>query len=126
MVKKLVKYDVIIVGAGAAGCLAAISSLDQNSKILLLDCKSFEEIGNKVCGDAMSADHFGAVNLTPPKNIIRNKVDAVTVFSPSGKYSYNVEGRGYALDRYGFGRWLLNLALDKGAILKHYTKNNDY
>jgi geranylgeranyl reductase family protein len=116
------KYDIIVVGAGASGCLSSISASDRKCKVLMLETKNFEKIGEKVCGDAISSGHFDAVGLSPPKNIIKNNVDNISIYSPSGKYSYNVEGAGFALDRFKFGRWLLNEALDRGIELKHDTK----
>ncbi|MCP8316576.1 MAG: FAD-binding protein, partial [archaeon] len=117
------RYDIIIVGAGSAGCLAGMTSAENGSKVLMLDCKDFKEIGKKVCGDAIGAHHFKNVHLkNPPSNTIRSKINAIVVCSPSGKHSYKVEGEGYALNRYEFGRWLLDQALDKGVELKPNTK----
>ncbi|MCP8317888.1 MAG: geranylgeranyl reductase family protein [archaeon] len=117
------RYDIIIVGAGSAGCLTGITSAENGSKVLMLDCKDFKEIGKKICGDAIGAHHFKNVNLkNPPSNVIRSKIDAIVVCSPSGRHSYKVEGEGYALNRYEFGRWLLDQALDKGVELKPNTK----
>jgi digeranylgeranylglycerophospholipid reductase len=122
-VQRLQRYDIIIVGAGTAGCLAGMTSAEQGSKVLMLDCKDFKEIGKKICGDAIGAHHFKSVELkTPPNNVIRSKINAIIVCSPSGRHSYKVEGEGYALNRYEFGRWLLDQALDKGVELKPNTK----
>lgn len=110
-------------GAGTAGCVAAMTSAEQGSKVLMLDCKDFKDIGKKICGDAIGAHHFKNVNLkNPPSNTIRSRINAVIVCSPSGRHSYKVEGEGYALNRYEFGRWLLDQALDKGVELKPNTK----
>ncbi|MEM3436957.1 MAG: geranylgeranyl reductase family protein [Nitrososphaerales archaeon] len=117
------RYDIIIVGAGTAGCIAGMTSAEQGSRVLMLDCKDFKEIGKKICGDAIGAHHFKSVGLkNPPNSTIRGKINAVVICSPSGKHSYKVEGEGYALNRYEFGRWLLDQALDKGVELKSNTK----
>jgi len=119
----LQRYDIIIVGAGSAGCLAGMTSAEHGSKVLMLDCKDFKEIGKKVCGDAIGSHHFKSVHLkNPPSNAVRSKINSIVVCSPSGNYSYKVEGEGYALNRYEFGRWLLDQALDKGVELKPNTK----
>ncbi|MCP8322998.1 MAG: NAD(P)/FAD-dependent oxidoreductase [Candidatus Methylarchaceae archaeon HK02M2] len=119
----MLKYDLIIVGAGTAGCMAGIAAAEQSSKVLMLDCKDFKEIGEKVCGDAIGKHHFKTVKLkNPPSNVIKGRMDAIFVYSPSGRHGYEVEGDGYALNRYEFGRWLLNQALDKGVEMKSNTK----
>lgn len=103
--------------------MAGITASEHSSKVLMLDCKEFKEIGKKVCGDAIGAHHFKTAELkNPPSDVIRGRIDAVLVHSPSGKHSYEVEGEGYALNRYEFGRWLLNQALDKGVELRPDTK----
>jgi geranylgeranyl reductase family protein len=113
----------MIIGAGTAGCLAGITAAEQGSKVLMLDCKDFKDIGKKVCGDAIGAHYFENVHLkSPPSSVVRSKMDSIVVCSPSGKHRYKVEGEGYALNRYEFGRWLLDQALDKGVELKPNTK----
>ncbi|MGQ9719388.1 MAG: geranylgeranyl reductase family protein [Nitrososphaerales archaeon] len=117
------KYDVIVVGAGTAGCLAGMTASELGSKVLMLDCKDFKDIGKKVCGDAIGLQHFKNAGLKdPPSDAIRGRMNSIKVYSPSGAHSYKVEGNGYALNRYRFGRWLLDQALDKGAELKSNTK----
>ncbi|MCP8311469.1 MAG: NAD(P)/FAD-dependent oxidoreductase [Candidatus Methylarchaceae archaeon HK02M1] len=117
------KYDLIIIGAGSAGCMASMTASEHSSKVLMLDCKEFKEIGKKVCGDAIGAHHFKTAELkNPPSDVARGRIDAVLVYSPSGRNSYKIEGEGFALNRYEFGRWLLNQALDKGVELRPDTK----
>ncbi len=48
------KYDLIIVGAGPAGCACAYALRHQLIKIALLDKAEFPR--DKICGDALSAD----------------------------------------------------------------------
>src|ERR1044072_5269738 len=45
------KYDVVIVGAGPAGCACALALKDANLKVAILDKQSFPR--DKVCGDAI-------------------------------------------------------------------------
>ncbi|MEQ8302824.1 MAG: geranylgeranyl reductase family protein [Cyclobacteriaceae bacterium] len=47
-------YDIVIVGAGPAGCACAYQLRDSGLKVALIDKDSFPR--DKICGDALSAD----------------------------------------------------------------------
>ena len=53
-------FDVVIVGAGPAGCSCAYMLRDSGLKIALLDKSIFPR--DKVCGDALSADVINQLN----------------------------------------------------------------
>lgn len=58
------KYDVIIVGAGPAGCACALTLKDANLKVALFDKKSFPR--DKVCGDAIPGPAIKTLkNISP-------------------------------------------------------------
>ena len=42
------KFDVVIVGAGTAGCMAAKTSAEKGLKVCLIDRKKASEIGKTV------------------------------------------------------------------------------
>ena len=48
------KFDVVIVGAGPAGCAAAYMLAGNGLKIALIDKESFPR--DKICGDALGGD----------------------------------------------------------------------
>ena len=50
----ILKFDVVIVGGGPAGCAAARMLSGKNLKIALLDKHTFPR--DKICGDAFGAD----------------------------------------------------------------------
>ncbi|MFW9806725.1 MAG: FAD-dependent oxidoreductase, partial [Candidatus Thorarchaeota archaeon] len=52
--------DVVIIGAGSAGCVTARRCAELGLKTLLLDRKPLESVGQKVCGDEISKSHFEA------------------------------------------------------------------
>ncbi len=46
-------YDVVVVGAGTAGCYAAMTACDNGLDVALLERKSRSEAGHIACGDAL-------------------------------------------------------------------------
>ncbi|RLI49736.1 MAG: geranylgeranyl hydrogenase, partial [Candidatus Thorarchaeota archaeon] len=58
--------DVIIVGAGSAGCVTARRCAEMGLRTLILEKKPRELIGKKVCGDEISKSHFDATGIDYP------------------------------------------------------------
>ena len=110
-------YDVLVAGAGVAGLFAAYRLARAGFSVAVVDMKTEDRVGEKVCGDAVGEHHFHEVGLEPP----RVGVDAIAefrgvkVYSPSKKAFVTVHGKGYALDRKAFGQRLLRLATGAGA-----------
>jgi flavin-dependent dehydrogenase len=115
------KYDVVIVGAGTAGCLAAKTAAEAGLKVCIVERKNRREIGEKVCGDALGEHHLRALGLNPPQQgEIERRIEGVKIYSPDLETVFTVRHEdfsGYLLNRRLFGQWLLNLALDEGAVL---------
>ena len=133
------KFDVIVVGAGTAGCMAAYSAAKEGiSKIILIDKKSKNQIGNKICGDGIGINHltFLEDNGFPIKesNIILNKIKTAYLVSPNSTIEdkINIEGHLAIIDRYNFGQTLLKgvleqrvKLLDKSTIKTIKRKTNE-
>lgn len=120
------KYDVIIVGAGSAGCTAGYFLSKGGLRVAIFDMKPRERIGEKVCGDAIGKHHFDEVGIPPPSGDERECVfHGVAIYSPNEKYRIVVKGIGYGVNRYLFGQRLLKMALDNGCELyaQHYALN---
>ncbi|MFQ6075138.1 MAG: geranylgeranyl reductase family protein, partial [Candidatus Bathyarchaeia archaeon] len=113
------KHDIVIVGAGAAGCVAAYFLAKQCFNVVLVERKPQEKIGVKVCGDAVGEHHFKNIGIEPPKlgEDATLMLDNVRVFSPNKRYYVDVYGSAYALDRHRFGQRLLRMAQAAGAAL---------
>src|ERR1051325_3008072 len=58
-------YDVIIVGAGPAGCACALALKDAKLKVALFDKSSFPR--DKVCGDAIPSRAVKTLNSISPE-----------------------------------------------------------
>ena len=110
-------YEIAVAGGGVAGLFFAYLTAREGFRVVVIDMKDEERIGEKVCGDAVGEHHFRNVGLEPP----RLGVDAISVFegvkvfSPSREVFVLAKGRGYALDRKAFGRRLLKKAVNAGA-----------
>ena len=50
--------DVIVIGAGTAGSVAAFTAAKKGLKTIILERKAKEDIGNKVCGDGVGSRHL--------------------------------------------------------------------
>jgi geranylgeranyl reductase family protein len=125
-VPSLEKYDVVIVGAGTAGCLAAKTVAKAGLDVLLIDRKQKQDIGRKICGDAVGQHHFDKLGLTYPKGDELERVMAgVRIYSPDLQSIFDVKGeglKGFLLNRHAFGQRLLKEALDAGTQLKDQTQ----
>lgn len=119
------RFDVIVVGAGTAGCMAAKTVAEAGLKVCLVERKTVEEIGEKVCGDAVGKHHFENLGLNPPKNMeLEKEIPGIKVYSPNLETVFTVQGEGlhgYVLNRRNFGQRLLKEAIDAGANLLEST-----
>jgi len=119
------KFDALVVGAGTAGCLAAKTMAEAGLNVCLIDSKKREEIGAKVCGDALGEHHLTYLGLGKPKGgELEKKIEGVQIFSPDQNTVFTIADKdfiGYILNRRLFGQWLLKTASDEGAVLKDST-----
>ncbi|MEM3615737.1 MAG: NAD(P)/FAD-dependent oxidoreductase [Candidatus Methanomethylicia archaeon] len=109
----MARYDVVVVGAGIAGCYASYLLAKGGLNVALLERKGFNDIGYKVCGDAIGRHHFDNLGLDYPKGEELDCVfEGVEIYSPNEEYSLMVPGEGFGVNRKLFGRRLLKMALD--------------
>jgi len=117
---------VLVVGAGTAGCVAAKTVAEKGLKVCLIDNKKREDIGAKICGDALGEHHFKTLGLEKPQgDELEKRIEGVKIFSPDMKAVFTIEDKdfvGYILNRRLFGQWLLKRAIDKGALLMDSTQ----
>jgi geranylgeranyl reductase family protein len=122
----LEKFDVVIVGAGTAGCLAAKVVGKAGYKVCLIDTKKKEEIGQKICGDALGEHHLTNLSLEKPgKGELTARIEGVKIYSPDLETVFTIEHEdftGYMLNRRLFGQWLLKHAIDEGSMFLDSTQ----
>ena len=120
------KFDALVVGAGTAGCLAAKTIAESGLKVCLVERKRKEEIGEKVCGDALGEHHLKTLGLEKPRSgELEKRIEGIRIFSPDQNTVFTIAHEdfvGYLLNRRLFGQWLLGKALDKGAALMDSTQ----
>jgi flavin-dependent dehydrogenase len=125
-VTDLEKFDVIVVGAGTAGCLAAKTTAEAGLKVCLIERKEKKEIGEKVCGDALGEHHLKTVGLEKPQaGELEKRIEGIKIYSPDLKTVFTIEHEdfmGYILNRRLFGQWLLKKAIDEGSSLFDSTQ----
>jgi geranylgeranyl reductase family protein len=122
--------DVVVVGAGTAGCYAAATVADAGLDVVVVDRKSAEEAGHIACGDALKgADAFPA---SIPKSQIQpaftnTGVDHGRFEIPSEDtvLEIPVPGELAVIDRHEFGRLIIGGAENAGATFHYDTVVRD-
>jgi geranylgeranyl reductase family protein len=119
------KYDVIVVGAGTAGCMTAKNVAKAGLNVCLIERKKKEDIGEKVCGDAVGKHHFDELGLAYPKgDELKSRIEGIKIHSPDLKTTFTVKSEllyGFILNRRLFGQRLVNDAVGAGATLLEST-----
>ncbi len=103
-------YDAIVVGGGPAGVISAYTLARFGKKVVLLDKKKHDQIGNKTCGDALDYSSVLMLNQAfdlelPHGDEVSDVLDKLTVATELGALS--IEAPGYTVDRHVFGQRLL-------------------
>ena len=112
------KFDVIVVGAGTGGSVAARFAAKKGLKVCLIDRKEKKDIGNKICGDAVGTEIFDFLKINRPKNEeLSCRIKGAKLYSPDQKKCIDLtdpKQAGYIINRLEFGQRLLNEAIDSG------------
>jgi len=115
------KFDVIVVGAGTGGCLTAKTIAEAGLKVCMIDRKEKQNIGDKVCGDAIGKHHFDNLGIVHPSGAeLDQTIKGIKVYSPDMETEVNVQGEGvhgYLINRLLFGQRLIKEAKAAGATL---------
>ncbi len=119
------KFDAIVVGSGTAGCLAAKTIAESGLKVCIVEKSKREDIGEKICGDALGEHHLTFLGLEKPNGgELEAKIDGMKIYSPDENTVFTIadkDFKGFILNRRLFGQWLLKKATDNGTVLKDTT-----
>ncbi|MFX0046879.1 MAG: geranylgeranyl reductase family protein [Candidatus Hermodarchaeota archaeon] len=114
-------FDVIVVGAGTGGSIAARFAAKKGLKVCLIDSKEKKDIGDKICGDAVGNEIFDFLKINHPKaEELSCTIKGAKLYSPDLKKCIDLtdpKQAGYIVNRIEFGQRLLNEALDSGVEL---------
>ena len=122
--------DVVVVGAGTAGCYAAASAASDGLDVVVVERKDKGEAGHIACGDALKgADAF-------PEAIPKSKIE--DTFTNTGVdhgrfelpqhdtvLDIPVPGELAVIDRHAFGRHIIDGASESGADFHYDTVVQD-
>ncbi|MCK4319029.1 NAD(P)/FAD-dependent oxidoreductase [Candidatus Micrarchaeota archaeon] len=117
------KYDVIVIGAGPAGTTFARITAEKGMNVLVLDKR--KELGEPVrCAEGLGRREVDIQGLILPKEVISTDIKGSRIVSPSGHELIweDEEATGWVLERKMFDRWLAELAVEKGARIRTYTR----
>jgi geranylgeranyl reductase family protein len=112
-------WDVLVIGAGPAGSVAALHLATQGHRVLLLDKKHFPR--DKACGDGLLSDAQGVLDragLLGRALELGHQVETLSVFSPSG-IECQIRGRYLVVRRRLLDALLARKAVEAGAIFCH-------
>ena len=107
----MLETDILIIGAGPAGSMAAKHAALNGAEVLLIDRKS--EIGSpKRCAEGVSKDGLKRLEVTPDPRWIASEINKVRLVSPNGTDVLLDEDKvklsevGYVLERKVFDKHL--------------------
>ena len=118
MENKQKSFDVIVVGCGTGGTTAARFAAKKGLSVCLIDRKPRDQIGSKICGDAVGNEIFDFLRIKHPKDKeLSCHIKGAKLYSPNLKKCITLldpKQAGYIINRLEFGQRLLNEALDAG------------
>ncbi|MHA2231658.1 MAG: NAD(P)/FAD-dependent oxidoreductase [Candidatus Hodarchaeales archaeon] len=114
-------FDIAVIGAGIAGCLAARTAQRAGLSVALLDRKPGKKIGWKVCGDGLGTRHLrwlGDLGVGfSPTELIECLPDTACLVSPDKQTTIDISlnGKLATINRYALGQLLFS-DLEAGGV----------
>lgn len=112
--------DIAIVGAGPAGCSAALPAARAGLSVLVIEREAASDVGRKVCGNTLGLEGLAPVahQVAPPDGAeVAARLESGTIYMPDGKTGVRMPAPGVVLNRLVYGQRLLADAVSAGAHL---------
>jgi len=116
------EYDVLVVGAGPGGSMAARFAARHGLRVLVVEKRP--EIGVPVrCAEGISRTWLDEVEIEPQKRWIDAEIDGAKIYSPNERYVLKLSADqagnevGFVLNREYFDKELASFAVKEGAEL---------
>lgn len=119
-------YDIIIIGGGPAGATMARVAAQNGMSVMIYDKR--KELGEPVrCGEGLGQREVLAQGIDLPKRCFSTEIVGAKVVAPNGKSIIwkDENTKGWVLERKIFDKWLVELAVEKGAKVKTYHRVTD-
>ena len=109
-------FDIIIIGAGPGGSVAAKVASENGYSTCILEKEMLGEKGRyKACGGATAWELIEEINY--PEEKIGRVIESLELHHVDGE-SYSKKGKGAVVWRSTFDKFLTDMAVDSGALLK--------
>jgi len=118
--------DVVVVGAGPAGSLAARTAAEKGTQVILLE--EHPEVGRPVfCAEGLSLNGIKDAGVKPEPPIVCQEISKARVYAPDMNFVEltSSDWRGFTLNRDVFDRALSENAVKAGAELMTSTRVTD-
>ncbi len=118
--------DVVVVGAGPAGSLAARTAAEKGTKVILLE--EHPEVGRPIfCAEGLSLNGIKDAGVKPEPPIVCQEISKARVYAPDMNFVEltSSDWRGFTLNRDVFDRALSENAVKAGAELMTSTRVMD-
>ncbi len=119
---KRYEYDVLVIGAGPGGSMAARFAARNGAKVLLVEKRP--EIGVPVrCAEGISRDWLDIVEVKVDKKWVDAEIEGAKIYSPDEKSIVTLSAEqagnevGFVINREYFDKHLAALAVEEGAEL---------
>ena len=116
--------DILVIGGGPAGVSTSIEAARQGLDVILVDRKSQDVIGDKVCGDALDVEAVEFVSKhgldVTPKEGKADWSEKVVLVTEKSRFEFDWPS--YVVDRHRYGQQLLREALNLGVKVFGQTR----